>query len=164
MEVHRVLPIFDCLNPQNVPLKSLFAILGLFISVSYFAQTEQLLTYNLAIVDSCIARLDSSISIVSLRYINGSDRELEHYFFERLSEVDYIQKALTNRLLNIPEGHRWSGIDIAVYLDSKSCMITGSDYMSDEETGELLRIQTGDHYQGCFTFKAEEPVLPCKAN
>ena len=102
--------------------------------------------------------------IVSLRYVNGSDRDLEHYFIQRLSEVDYIQKALKNSLVNIPEGHRLNGIDIAVYLDSKSCLLSASDYLHSEETGELLRIQTGDHFQGCFTFKPEEQVLPCNTN
>jgi len=145
-------------------LKSLITILGLFIANTYFAQTGQLPNYNLAIVDSCIAHIDSSVRIVSLRYVNGSDRDLEHYFIQRLSEVDYIQKALKNSLVNIPEGHRLNGIDIAVYLDSKSCLLSASDYLHSEETGELLRIQTGDHFQGCFTFKPEEQVLPCNTN
>ncbi len=132
------------------------------VTLSLHSQNGIADSYNLTVIDSCFSKVDSSIKLISIQFKNGRDKNFEKIFIDSLKTLKQIDYFLYENAMNIRPFNEAKGINISIYYESKSCMITGGIFICDPLTFETSQIITSKDINCCWTFKAGEPVLPCK--
>lgn len=127
-----------------------------------YSQSYKFDDYNLTIIDSCFSKVDSSYKLIHIQFLNGSDKNFEKMFIDTLKTLKYIDYFLYPYSPDEGRFREVKGISISIYYESKSCLITSGNFLSDPLTFETTKIITSDDLSCCWTFYAGEPVLPCK--
>ncbi len=143
-------------------MKQFIIIWFAFISLSAVGQSKGLDKYNLSVIDSCLAHIDTSYQVLSIHFVNGEDSEFETLIINRLKSVESIDYHLFK--YSHDNGKIFDdlkGMSISIYYESTSCMIQSGSFSIDAETGELMKTITGDDKLLCWTFKKGRLIENC---
>lgn len=143
-------------------MKQLLSVGIILIGFNAIGQSAETMKYNLSIIDSCIAKIDTSIKVVQFRFVNGKDHQFQQKFINSIDSIEFIDYVLYDFSPDYSktiENRR--AMTIAIYYESTSCIISTCYLTKDSLTSSTTESSTDSDKKYCWTFKKGEQIKAC---